>query len=758
MKRRLGLQQRITLVFVLFAAVLVAAIGWLAYRSGSQFLQGAVTSEVLSSAITKQSEIDDWIGGEVSALEAAAASPGLLRSLGEFAAAAPGSEAARQARERIAGELNAYPKHHLMVAILDADSRSVRIATDPALDNHDLAGEAFAGQGQEATFVQGAYLSPLLGQPVMAIATPLNSPTGKRLGILVGAFDLAELGKIVQRRSGVYRSDDAYLINSRGQIVTQPRFMAAGALLQTPVLTIATERCLQRSSGMLTAGDYRDQLAIIAYRWLPQHQLCLVSKISEAEALEPAHDLGWTLVALGAVLLLAASAVASGLTRTVTRPLRQLQAGVARFGRGELTARLPENLSSDAIGQLAREFNAMADSIAAKEAQLRDNAVQLETKVTERTRELQSSEERTRAIVAHAHDAYLAADESGTVTDWNPQAESVFGWSAAEAIGQPLHALLIPERLREAHLHGFARFLEKGKGTILNQRLELPALHRDGRELPIELTISPITVDGGFIFSSFLRDISERKRVERELTERNGSLAEAQQLAQLGSWEWDLASGHLAWSDEVFRIFGCAPGDHEPSMERFWQVVHPDDLEQARADLHRAVVEHGATALTYRAVRPDGGIRTVHVRTRAIPGASGQTEKVLGTVQDVTERKEAELALNAAREAAEAASRAKSEFLANMSHEIRTPLNGVHRHAVGLLHRQPLDPEQREIARLAHAIGEALLTLDQRHPRLLQDRGRSARLRVAALRPAARCRGGHEACVRACVAASRSKS
>ena len=713
MKRRLGLAPRITVVFVLFAAALTAGIGWLAYESGSRSLQATVVSEVLASAISKQSEVNDWVSRQVSDLEAVATSPALRRFVAEHAAAAPGSPAARQARDRIVAELmprtQTYPNHPLLLAVVDAESGTIRVATHPELEGRSVAGEALAGKGKDATAVQGAYLSPLLGQPVMAIAAPLHSTAGEPAGILIGVLGLDEISRIVQRRSGVYRTDDAFLVNARGETVTQPRFMSASGLLKTQMRTPAVERCLARSSGVMTASDYRNLPAIIAYRWLPQHQLCLVSKISEEEALEPVHDFGRAVAGVGVVLLLVASAVALGLTRTVTRPLRELQAGVARFGRGDATVRLPEG-SGDAIGQLAREFNAMAEAIAASQAQLRAAAAQLEAKVAERTRELQASDLRTRAIVAQAHDAFVGMDAQGVVTDWNPQAETTFGWPAAEAIGQPLHRLLIPERFQQAHRHGLARFLASGVGKILDQRLELSARHRDGHELPVELTISPISVGDSYLFSAFLRDISERQRIERELAERNVSLKEAQRLAQLGSWEWDVPTGRIVWSDELYWIYGAEPGEFEPSFERLRQIVHPDDQAEFDAALRRIGAEANAASIDYRIIRPDGQVRAIHVRARPADDAAGKSTRMVGIAQDITERKAAESALNEARESAEAANRAKSEFLANMSHEIRTPLNGV-LGTVGLLLDSPLDAEQRELARLARASGEGLLTL-----------------------------------------------
>ena len=92
-------------------------------------------------------------------------------------------------------------------------------------------------------------------------------------------------------------------------------------------------------------------------------------------------------------------------------------------------------------------------------------------------------------VVDAALDAVIVMDAGGLVVHWNKQAEVIFGWTRAEALGQPLAALVIPPRYRAAHTEGLRRFLETGQGPVLNRRVELVAARRDGRELPVELVL-----------------------------------------------------------------------------------------------------------------------------------------------------------------------------------------------------------------------------------------------------------------------------
>jgi PAS domain S-box-containing protein len=132
------------------------------------------------------------------------------------------------------------------------------------------------------------------------------------------------------------------------------------------------------------------------------------------------------------------------------------------------------------------------------------------TQRTETEAALEGSERRARQIVETAHDAFIGMDAQGAITDWNPEAERSFGWSREEALGRELAETVIPERHREGHRRGLERFLATGETRMLGKRLELSGLHRDGREFPIELTISAVETAQGHVFHAFMRDITER--------------------------------------------------------------------------------------------------------------------------------------------------------------------------------------------------------------------------------------------------------
>ena len=201
-----------------------------------------------------------------------------------------------------------------------------------------------------------------------------------------------------------------------------------------------------------------------------------------------------------------------------------------------------------------------------------------------------------------------------------------------------------------------------------------------------------------------------RRSAEHALRESEAHLAEAQRVSHLGNWVHDFATDRLTWSDEIFRVFGWDSKDTTPTAERFFERVHPDDLGFVRKTIETAIASGGAYGCDHRIVLPTGAVRYVQERGRIFHDRAGKPSHSLGTILDITERKQIEGALQTAKEQAEMANRTKSEFLATMSHEIRTPMNGV----IGmssLLLSTALDDEQRSYAEDIKTSGEALLNV-----------------------------------------------
>ncbi|MDQ3617767.1 MAG: EAL domain-containing protein [Pseudomonadota bacterium] len=440
--------------------------------------------------------------------------------------------------------------------------------------------------------------------------------------------------------------------------------------------------------------------------------------------------------------------------------------------------------------------------------------VVLRTEIAEHKRAgvmLLASKDQARAIFETAHDAYVAIDPKSEILEWNRQAENIFGWPHEEAVGRSLD-IIIPVRYREAHNRGIERFLATGEGPVLSKRIELVALHREGHEFPVELTIWPTPLGGSFKFHAFLHDISGHQRAvrrlaaqtaaaaalvqstsleegvskllhtvctalgwsagelwtpddtgetlrcavlwhddeiditsfeqatrsaafapgvglpgriwqtgqpawvpdfgrdsnfmraaqaaeaglhaafgfpvirggetvavldffstevqesdpellvmmdtltnllgqfiarihaERALEQSRSLLADAQHIAQVGSWDWDVHTDRVSWSEEMYRIYGLHPQQFQPTYASILPMIYADDRERFKQAVEATIVSRQPFEFEHRIAPADGegGARVLLSRGRVIEDANGRVVRMVGSGQDITERKEAE--------------------------------------------------------------------------------------------------------------------
>lgn len=260
--------------------------------------------------------------------------------------------------------------------------------------------------------------------------------------------------------------------------------------------------------------------------------------------------------------------------------------------------------------------------------------------------EAQRIEHRLAAIIDSAMDGIISVDENQRIVLFNPMAERLFGCRAQEAVGQPIDRF-IPHRFRDAHRSHIRTFDLSGTTTRTMGRLgAVNGLRADGKEFPIEASISQTQTDGRRLYTVILRDISERKQAEQALRVSEEQLKEAQRIALIGSWELDLTTYELFWSDEIFRIFEIDPTKFGASYEAFLRAIHPEDRAKVNAAYTSSIQTRKPYGIVHRLRMPDGRIKYVQERGQTFYDAT--TNKPLrssGTVQDITELKKTEMAL-----------------------------------------------------------------------------------------------------------------
>ncbi|MEB3827106.1 response regulator [Phormidium sp. CCY1219] len=288
--------------------------------------------------------------------------------------------------------------------------------------------------------------------------------------------------------------------------------------------------------------------------------------------------------------------------------------------------------------------------------------------------------------------------------------ERITGYSASEIMGRNCRFL---QGQKSPINRGALVQLRQAIHAGTNCQVVLQNFRKNGRMFWNQLSISPVREADGTVnhFVGVITDITERLAFEEALKNSQSSLAQAQKIAHLGNWEFDIVTQEISGSVEIFRILGFDPKAGKIDYHQLLKVFHNEDAEIFENAVNRAINEGISYEIESRIWRNPGELRYLEIRGEAVFDEGGNITRLFGTVLDISERKKAEFALKEAANAAQAANQAKSTFLANMSHELRTPLNAILGFSELMMGGENLAEEHQENLRIICRSGEHLLTL-----------------------------------------------
>lgn len=255
--------------------------------------------------------------------------------------------------------------------------------------------------------------------------------------------------------------------------------------------------------------------------------------------------------------------------------------------------------------------------------------------------EMRMSMAKQYAILESAVDAIITINSDGIIESANPATENMFGYTLTELIGKNI-SMLMPEPQRSHHDSYIQNYLKTNHAQIIGIGREITAQRKNGQTFSAHLAVSEIRNQDTVLFTGFIRDITQLRDTEAALIHSETRFRRSQQFANIGTWDWNIQTGELYWSERIGPLFGYDEGVLETTYENFLAAVHVDDREKVIKAVDNCIYHGAEYNIEHRVVWPNGEIRYMLERGDVVRDKDQNPLQMLGVVMDITPRKMAE--------------------------------------------------------------------------------------------------------------------
>jgi len=645
---------RLLLSYLLVAVLPLAGLATFFLASFETSLRETVLANMAAIADKKAEQVDTYIAGQLHDARLFSERPSLHQDMAALVRAfragglrgAAYRAAAARADDNLRHSVQSDNFHDLLLIDLAGNvvfsmANEVDLGAnlgDSAHRDSELArGFALALRSLQTHLSRFVPYAPSNNRPAAFVLVPVLED-GVAIGVLALQLDVNRLQAVASDRTGLGRSGETLLAQDIGgeAVFTAPlRHVPQAAFryrvpTRSPALPI--QRVLRGEHGSGFLRDYVDTEVAAAWRYLPSLGWGMVVKIDAEEALAPAAQLRHITYAVVLAFLVLSALAALYLGRGLSRPIQALTAVADRVSTGDLDQRADTG-GIEELDRLALAFNHMT-------AALSESHQNLEARVEARSQELRAVTTLQNAILDNANALIAVLDRDGRIRRFNRACETLSRYSFAEVEGRFVWDFLLPpeecDDVREQAFRALVEHPEMAHGVHANHWVA-----RDGTRRLIEWSNSLLFDEQGqvqFLIGIGI-DVTDKTQAAAALAESEKNLNKAQRIARIGSWELDLVSGRLNWSEEIYRLFEIDRTRFDATYEAFLQTIHPDDRERVNRAYSDSVASRTPYEITHRLRMADGRIKWVHERCETQYDEAGRALRSSGTVQDITARR-----------------------------------------------------------------------------------------------------------------------